>query len=188
MKLIGKMFKHIWMLLDIPLTLIVAIVLLFMESATFGFVGLYWIIVMYFLQRWLSDQLGRSIRIKNALVEERAKFNYETMQQIQEARLDHSESILLQKNNDFFLKENKVHHEFYHYQSLFEISLLLLPIIVALSISLYDHNQQNHFTIKQVYMLLTLLGICYKPLKNIKTMSLHIEQGLHSLNRVSIYL
>jgi hypothetical protein len=79
MKLIGKMFKHIWMLLDIPLTLIVAIVLLFMESATFGFVGLYWIIVMYFLQRWLSEKLGRCIRVKNGFVEERAKFNYETM-------------------------------------------------------------------------------------------------------------
>ena len=51
-----------------------------------------------------------------------------------------SESLLLEKNNNFFLREGKNQRSYYFYHSLFEITLVLLPIIVAISISIYDHN------------------------------------------------
>lgn len=95
LKLIGKMFKYVWMFLDIPLTLGIAIILLFLESTTFGLVGLYWIVIMFFLQSWLSDQLARCNRNKKMLMEERSRFNFEAIQKIKEARLDHAETILL---------------------------------------------------------------------------------------------
>ena len=37
-------------------------------------------------------------------------------------------------------------------------------------------------------MLLTLLGICYKPLKNILKMVLQVEEGLHSFRGIKLYL
>lgn len=37
-------------------------------------------------------------------------------------------------------------------------------------------------------MLLTLLGICYKPLKNILQISIKVEDGLHSFKRIKLYL
>lgn len=55
--MVSKLFQHLWMLLEIPVTLIVAVVLLFRESFSFGIVGLYWIIVAFFLQREISDKL-----------------------------------------------------------------------------------------------------------------------------------
>jgi ABC-type multidrug transport system fused ATPase/permease subunit len=110
------------------------------------------------------------------------------MQRIRLARIDHSESLLLERNNDCFIQENKNHRKFYHYQSLFEISLILLPIVVALSISLYDHNEETSITIREVYMLLTLLGICYRPLKNLQQVMLKVEDGMHSFKRIEIYL
>jgi hypothetical protein len=63
------MFQQLWMVLDIPLTLTVAVLLLFMESITFGLVGLYWIVIMFFLQRWLSDQLGNCQKNKHYLID-----------------------------------------------------------------------------------------------------------------------
>lgn len=62
------------------------------------------------------------------------------MQKIRLARLDVSETLLLEMNNNFFLRESKNQRRYYYYHSLFEITLVLLPIIVAISISIYDHN------------------------------------------------
>lgn len=55
--MVSKLFQHLWMLLEIPVTLVVAVVLLFRESFSFGIVGLYWIVIVFFLQRELSDRL-----------------------------------------------------------------------------------------------------------------------------------
>lgn len=86
--MVSKLFQHLWMLLEIPVTLVVAVVLLFRESLSFGIVGLYWIIIVFFLQREISDRLIETTLEKHGLMEDRAKFNYEIMQKIRLARLD----------------------------------------------------------------------------------------------------
>jgi len=36
---------------------------------------------------------------------------------------------------------------FYHYSTLYDISLLILPIVVVVTISLVDMNRDNHITV-----------------------------------------
>jgi hypothetical protein len=61
---VNQLFKELWVIADIPLTIIAAVYLLFMESWSFGIVGLYWICLIVFLQRWLSDLMSASITRK----------------------------------------------------------------------------------------------------------------------------
>lgn len=104
------------------------------------------------------------------------------------ARLSLAEDILVERNNDFFLHEMEDHKQFYHYQALLDVTLLLLPIAVVISIALYDLNEATSFTVKEVYLLLSLLGICYKPLRNLHRVSLAATHATHSMKRLTIYL
>ena len=63
----------------------------------------------------------------------------------------------------------------------------MLPILVVVTITLYDLNEVNPITVEQVYSLLTLLGICYMPMKSTRTVSINLHDGLHSLKRLSQY-
>jgi ABC-type multidrug transport system fused ATPase/permease subunit len=86
-----------------------------------------------------------------------------------------------------FIHENHDHSLFYSYATLYDITLLLLPISVVSTITLYDVNEDDPITVEQVYLMLSLLGICYNPMKSFRTISINLHDGLHSLNRLSKY-
>lgn len=76
---------------------------------------------------------------------------------------------------------------FYRYSTLYDISLLMLPILVVVTITLYDMNEEYPITVEQVYSLLALLGICYMPMKSTRVVSINLHDGLHSLKRLEKY-
>lgn len=51
MKLVFTMFKNMYLILEAPFTIIVAIILLFRESQTYGFIGIYWFVIAFLVQR-----------------------------------------------------------------------------------------------------------------------------------------
>lgn len=73
---------------------------------------------------------------------------------------------------------------FYEYATLYDISLLMLPILVIVTIALYDMNEPNPISVSQVYVLLSLLGICYGPMKSFRTLTLNFHDGLRSIRRI----
>jgi hypothetical protein len=63
----------------------------------------------------------------------------------------------------------------------------MLPIFVVFTITVYDTNEADPITVEQVYLMLSLLGICYNPMKSIRTITINLHDGLHSLTRISRY-
>jgi hypothetical protein len=63
----------------------------------------------------------------------------------------------------------------------------MLPIMVVVSISLFDMYEENPITIQEVYVMLSLLQICYNPMKSVNTISIMFHDGLHSLDRLTTY-
>ncbi len=76
---------------------------------------------------------------------------------------------------------------FYSYLTLYDITLLMLPIFVVATVTLFDVNEEDPITVEQVYLMLSLLGICYNPMKSFRTISINLHDGLHSLSRLSKY-
>jgi hypothetical protein len=72
--------------------------------------------------------------------------------------------------------------------TIFDISLVILPLVFVISLSFYDQHEAASFTIEEVYILMTLIGLCYKPFKNLRKFTLTFSEALYSLNRFSIYL
>lgn len=62
------------------------------------------------------------------------------MEKMALARIAKSEGIIIEKNNDLFKHENHDHLLFYRYSTLYDISQILLPIAVVVSIALFDYN------------------------------------------------
>ena len=73
---------------------------------------------------------------------------------------------------------------FYEYVTLYDITLLMLPILVIITITLYDMNETNPIAVSQIYVLLSLLGICYVPMKSFRTLTLNFYDGLRSMRRI----
>ncbi len=71
--------------------------------------------------------------------------------------------------------------------TLYDITLLMLPIFVVATITLFDVNESDPITVEQVYLMLSLLGICYNPMKSVRITNINLHDGLHSLNRLSKY-
>ena len=55
-----------------------------------------------------------------------------------EARVVHTEKMLVDRNNDLFIEECHDHELFYRYSSLYDIAQLLLPIAVVVTAVLYN--------------------------------------------------
>lgn len=72
---------------------------------------------------------------------------------------------MVERNNDFFLEECHDHMKFYRYASLYDIVQLMLPILVVVTSMLYDQNSEQAISIEELYLILSLLGICYRPMK-----------------------
>lgn len=45
------MFKNMYMVVEAPFTIVVAIVLLFRESHVYGLIGIYWFVIAFLVQR-----------------------------------------------------------------------------------------------------------------------------------------
>lgn len=43
-------------------------------------------------------------------------------------------------------------------------------------------------TVEQLYLILSMLGICYRPMKDFRTFSISLSDGFHSLRRITDYL
>ena len=83
--------------------------------------------------------------------------------------------------------ENHDHYLFYFYSCLYDIILLMLPILVVVTIGLWDIGEAKPIKVEQVYLMLSLLGLCYQPMKEFRTISISFHDGLHSLNRLQQY-
>ena len=57
---------------------------------------------------------------------------------MKDAKLIGWEDVLIEKNNDLFEVENHDHELFYFYSSLYDIILLMLPVLVVVSICIWD--------------------------------------------------
>jgi ABC-type multidrug transport system fused ATPase/permease subunit len=49
-------------------------------------------------------------------------------------------------------------------------------------------NETNPITVSQVYVLLSLMGICYMPMKSFRTLTLSFHDGLRSMKRIEKFL
>ena len=154
----------------------------------YGFIGVYWFLIAFLLHRELDERMTECNSTKLGLIEKRSKINYEVLDCIKEAKIIGWEDVLIEKNNDLFEEENHDHHVFYFYSSLYDIILLMLPILVVVTICVYDLGEAAPITVEQVYLMLSLLGICYEPMKSFRTISISFHDGLHSLNRIDQYL
>jgi len=63
----------------------------------------------------------------------------------------------------------------------------MLPVLVVVTICVWDMGESKHITVEQVYLMLSLLGICYEPMKSFRTISISFHDGLHSLHRFQQY-
>jgi len=188
LKLIYNLFSILYLAVEIPFTIGVAIIWLFLLNAYLGFIALYWFIFIFLVQRVLDDRMHHCNITKLKLIDERSKLNYEFMEKITFARTIRAESLLVERNNDYFLEENHDHVQFYRYASLYDIAQLLLPIAVVVTASVFDQNSQDSLTVQSLYLILSLLGICYRPMKDFRTLSISINDGFHSLRRITEYL
>ena len=60
--------------------------------------------------------------------------------------------------------------------------------MIVISLAFYDLNERQNFTIEEVYILMSLIGLIYKPLKNLKKYTLTFKEGMYSLQRFGLYL
>ena len=64
----------------------------------------------------------------------------------------------------------------------------MLPIAVVVTALIYDRNNKDPLTVEMLYLILSLLGICYRPMKEFRTLSIALSDGMHSLRRITDYL
>lgn len=63
----------------------------------------------------------------------------------------------------------------------------MLPVLVVVTICVVDVGEAQPISVEQVYLMLSLLGICYEPMKEFRTISISFHDGLHSLGRIQEY-
>jgi hypothetical protein len=95
---------------------------------------------------------------------------------------------MIEKNNDLFLEECHDHHAFYRYSSLYDIAQLLLPIGVIMTALFFNQNSNTPITVEELYLIISILGICYGPMKDCRTISIAWSDGMHSIRRLTDYL
>jgi ABC-type multidrug transport system fused ATPase/permease subunit len=79
LKLVNLLFSNFYNAFEIPFTIIVALVLLFIQDIKYGFIGLYWFLIIFFVQRALDDKMTHCNLTKLSLIDKRSKVNYEIM-------------------------------------------------------------------------------------------------------------
>lgn len=135
------------MIFEAPFTIIVSIILLFNESSHYGFIGIYWFMIAFLLQRELDGRMTLCNRTKLKLIEQRSNLNYHLLDKFKGAKLIGWEDIITEQNNDLFIEENHDHSIFYSYVTYYDITLLMLPIFVVATITLFDSNEDDPITV-----------------------------------------
>ncbi len=135
------------MIFEAPFTIIVAIILLFNESSHYGVIGIYWFLIAFLLQRELDGRMTHCNTTKLKLIEQRSNINYDLFYKFKAAKLIGWENLIIEKNNDLFIEENHDHDIFYSYLTLYDITLLMLPIFVVATITLFDVNEDDPITV-----------------------------------------
>lgn len=79
MKLVFTMFNNMIFLFEAPLTIIVALIMLFVENRTYGFIGVYWFLIAFLLHRELDNNMTHCNATKLRLINTRSKANYEML-------------------------------------------------------------------------------------------------------------
>lgn len=51
LRLVFTMFNNMYLIFQAPFTILVAIIMLFAESRTYGIIGIYWFLIAFLLQR-----------------------------------------------------------------------------------------------------------------------------------------
>lgn len=187
LRLVWIMFNNMYFIFEAPLTIAIALILLFIEDRAYGLIAGYWFLIAFLLHRELDEHMTHCNATKLALIEKRSKINYEVLDGIKQAKLIGWEDMMVEKNNDLFEVENHDHYLFYFYNSLYDIILLMLPILVVVTIGIWDIGEAKPIKVEQVYLMLSLLGLCYEPMKEFRTISISFHDGLHSLNRIQQY-
>lgn len=59
--------------------------------------------------------------------------------------------------------------------------------MVVVTVALYDIGETNPITVEEMYVMLSLLQICYNPMKSLQTIVISFHDGLHSLGRLTTY-
>lgn len=147
LKLIFSLFRNMNIIFEAPFTIVVAIILLFNESSHYGFIGIYWFLIAFLLQRELDGRMMHCNQTKLGLIERRSNLNYDLFDKMREAKLIGWEGLLTEKNNNLFIEENHDHALFYSFATLYDITLLMLPIFVVSTITLYDVNEEDPITV-----------------------------------------
>jgi hypothetical protein len=71
-----------YFIFEVPFTIIVAIIMLFVESKRYGFIAVYWFVIAFLLQRELDGRMTHCNKTKLGLIEKRANTNYELLEKI----------------------------------------------------------------------------------------------------------
>lgn len=96
------MFNNMIFAFEAPLTIIVALIMLFVENRTYGFIGVYWFLIAFLLHRELDQKMTHCNATKLGLIDKRSKVNYEMLFGMREARMIGWEDVMIEKNNDLF--------------------------------------------------------------------------------------
>ena len=59
--------------------------------------------------------------------------------------------------------------------------------MVVITVALYDIGESNPITVEEMYVMLSLIQICYNPMKSLQTLTISFHDGLHSLDRLTTY-
>lgn len=87
LKIIFNLFTNLYLGVEIPFTIGVAIIWLFSINTYLGLIALYWFLVIFLVQRALDDRMRKCNLTKLRLIDQRSKLNYEFMEKITLSRI-----------------------------------------------------------------------------------------------------
>jgi len=70
------------MFFEAPFIIVIAIVMLFNESSHYGFIGIYWFMIAFLLQRELDGRMTHCNQTKLGLIAKRSNLNYDLFDKI----------------------------------------------------------------------------------------------------------
>lgn len=95
LKIIYTLFRILYLAMEIPFTIGIAIIWLFKLGSFLGIIAVYWFVVIFLMQRSLDDRMHKCNLTKLRLIDQRSKLNYEFMESIELARIIRFESMLV---------------------------------------------------------------------------------------------
>lgn len=81
------MFQNLYIAVQAPFTILITIYLLYLENYKYGWIGIYWFVIVFLVQRELDSKMRHCNRTKLKLIEARSKINYLIIGKIRHAKL-----------------------------------------------------------------------------------------------------